>query len=267
MEILENLSPNFSTGRRGRVPEAIVLHITAGLMGGCLNWLCNSAAQASAHYLVTKLGEVYQLVADENTAWHAGAVANPTWDLYDGTNPNRYTIGIEFECVSGGELTEEQYQAGLWLIRQLVEKCGIPIDWNHIIGHCRIDGMNRPNDPGPDFPWSRLFADLLYPPLNVRVGDIVLAGISVNGSSFTPVRAFGEALGHVVEWDGDTNTAKILPVTADVVKTEYVKVAVASKILIPLVLNNHTYVPVRAITDVLGLGVTWDADSNTAVVE
>ena len=132
-------SPNFKAGRKGRKILAIVNHITAGLMPGTLAWLCNPAAKASAHYLVTKTGLIYQLVKDDDTAWHAGIVNQPNWALYDGTNPNYYTIGIEHEARAGEALSEAQYQATLWLQQMLVEKHGILVDRDHIIGHYRID--------------------------------------------------------------------------------------------------------------------------------
>ncbi|HHY13968.1 MAG TPA: S-layer homology domain-containing protein [Thermoanaerobacterales bacterium] len=34
------------------------------------------------------------------------------------------------------------------------------MDEDHIIGHYRIDSVNRPNCPGNKFPWNRLFDDL-----------------------------------------------------------------------------------------------------------
>ncbi len=153
-------TPNYRKGRQGRKPVAIVDHITAGYMPGCLSWMQNPAAQSSAHYLVTKDGRILQLVKDEDTAWHAGAVNKPTWPLYDGSNPNRYTIGIEHEGQPNEPLTEAQYEATLLLHEHLTLKHGIPIDKNHIIGHYRIDSVNRPNCPGPAFPWGRLFNDL-----------------------------------------------------------------------------------------------------------
>jgi len=160
MEIIQSPSPNFTSGRGGKKIVAIVVHITAGLMPGCLSWLRNPKSKASAHYLVTKAGAIHQLVQDKDMAWHAGFVNKLMWDLYDGSNPNRYTIGIEFECISGGELTEPQYQSGLWLIDMLCKKYDLPCDTLHIIGHYRIDGLNRPNDPGANFPWTRLFKEL-----------------------------------------------------------------------------------------------------------
>jgi N-acetyl-anhydromuramyl-L-alanine amidase AmpD len=160
MEIEWTGSPNFNTGRNGKKITAIVDHITAGYMPGCLDWLKNPKSKASAHYLITKTGKVYQLVREADTAWHAGVVNKPNWALYDGTNPNRYTIGIEHEGQPNDGLTEAQYKATLQLHKELTAKYNIPIDKDHVIGHYRIDSVNRINCPGPKFPWDRLFADL-----------------------------------------------------------------------------------------------------------
>lgn len=148
---------NYRAGRNGKKIIAIVDHITAGLFPGCLSWMQNPKAQASAHYLVTKTGRILQLVKDEDTAWHAGGVNRPNWNLYDGTNPNAYTIGIEHEALAGEGLTEEQFKATAWLHAQLVAKWKIPVDTDHIIGHYRIDSVNRSNCPGSRFPWESLF--------------------------------------------------------------------------------------------------------------
>ena len=169
MEIKQKPSKNFSS-RQGRKIIAIVDHITAGAFSGAVSWLSNPAAKASAHYIISRAGEIVQLVADENKAWHAGGPNKPNWPVYDGTDPNLYTIGIEHEGYKdqggNGQLTEDQYQATLWLHRQLIAKHGIKIDRDHIIGHYRIDSVNRPNCPGPAFPWDRLFADLQGQPVS-----------------------------------------------------------------------------------------------------
>jgi len=153
-------SPNFSTGRNGRTPIAIVDHITSGNFPGCLEWMQNPISKASAHYLVTKTGRIIQMVKEGDRAWHGGIVNHPNWTLYDGYNPNNYTIGIEHEGMPGDGLTEPQYQSSLWLHKFLGEKYGIPIDTDHIIGHYRIDSVDRANCPGSGFPWERLFKDL-----------------------------------------------------------------------------------------------------------
>ncbi len=169
-------SPNYTKGRKGKTPIAIISHQTAGQCPGSLTWLCNPKAQSSANYLIYRNGTIYQLVKDEDTAWHAGIVNKPTWNLYDGTNPNFYTIGIEHECypaVGGdGNLTEIQYQASLWLHKRLINKWkDISIDRDHLTGHYQIDSVNRLNCPGNAFPWERLINDLRKGVVNNMIED------------------------------------------------------------------------------------------------
>ena len=154
-----NPSPNFSS-RDGRKIIAIVDHITQGAFPGCLDWLRNPVSQASATYIVTKTGRIIQLVKEGDKAWANGIVNKPNWSLYDGTNPNLYTLSIEHEGQSGEPLTEAQYQSTLFLHKELTLKYGIPIDTDHIIGHYRIDSVNKANCPGSGFPWVQLFKDL-----------------------------------------------------------------------------------------------------------
>lgn len=111
---------------------------------------------------------------DKDTAWANGIVNKPNWSIYSakGYNPNRYTVSIEHENYpEDGELglTEAQYQATLSLHLYLIKLYNIPVDREHIIGHNRIDSVNRPNCPGKYFPWDRLFKDL-----RERVIDLAL---------------------------------------------------------------------------------------------
>ncbi len=238
-------TPNKS-GRNGKKPIAIVNHITSGNHPGCLSWMRNPQAGASAHYLVTRAGEIFQMVKDEDASWHAGVVDRPNWPLYDGTNPNRRTIGIEHEGykTNGGDgnLTEAQYRATLWLHKQLVAKWGISVDRDYIIGHYRIDSVNRPNCPGPKFPWDRLFQDLAGTRgAKISVGGKVLDGVILNDNlTYAPVRAFGGALGFPVVWDPQKG------VTIGGIKVD-VKV-----------INGTSYAPVRYLAESLGKTVTWD---------
>ena len=241
MQIQWAESPNHYNGRHGRKPIAIVDHITAGNYPGCLDWMKNPKAQASANYLVTRAGQIFQLVKDEDGSWANGAVNKPNWPLYDGANPNYYTISIEHEGFDGS-LTEAQYQATLWLHKQLVAKWGIPVDRDHIIGHYRIDSVNRPNCPGPKFPWDRLFADLaVLKTVKIQVGGKILDGIVLSDNlTYAPVRMFGEALGAQVVWD-----------PAKGVTVGGVKVDVR-------VIGSTSYAPVRTLAESLGKRVTWD---------
>ncbi len=260
-------SPNYRVGRNGRTPIAIVNHITAGLMPGTLSWLKNPAAQASSHYLVTKVGKIYQLVKDEDTAWHAGIVNRPNWPFYDGTNPNAYTLGIEHEALAGEALTEEQYQATLWLHRHLVAKWNIPVDRDHIIGHYRLDSVNRPNDPGPAFPWDRIFNDLSdpgTPTVKVQIGSTVIEGTIIGESTFAPVRALAQALGREVKWWGDENLVVIF--LQGVEKQSAVNIAIVSKLIPAVLMGDKAYAPVRALAEALGHQVSWDAANKTVII-
>jgi N-acetylmuramoyl-L-alanine amidase len=63
-------SPNFS--KRSNLIQYVILHFTEMLFEESLNRLCDSAYEVSAHYLIKEDGEIFQLVQDENVAWHAG---------------------------------------------------------------------------------------------------------------------------------------------------------------------------------------------------
>lgn len=158
--IIEHLSPNFFKGRRGHEVNAIVNHITAGNFPGCLETLCNPNRKASSTYLVTRTGIIYLLVKEENTAWGNGIVKKPNWSLLNPKiNPNYHTISIEHEGFDG-TLTEEQYQATLQLHHDIISRYNLPIDEEHIIGHYRINSIDKASCPGRNFPWERLFRDL-----------------------------------------------------------------------------------------------------------
>lgn len=224
-------SPNFTAGRKGNKIIAIVDHITAGLMPGCLSWMQNPVAKASAHYLVTRQGKIYQLVKDTDTAWHAGEVNKPNWALYSsGGNPNHRTLGIEHEGYPDEPLTELQYQATLWLHRLLVAKYSLPIDDNHIIGHYRIDSVNRPNCPGPNFPWNQLFSDLK------RKDDDMFAKLKL-----------------------DTN------VDLPEVKVKLNGTFKDKCVLLNVDNRDTTYIPAVILRDI-GINVTWDNATKTVII-
>lgn len=273
MEIIQKPSPNFTAGRKSRKILAIVNHITAGLMPGTLSWLRNPAAKASAHYLVSKNGEVFQLVKDEDTAWHAGIVKQPDWPLYDGSNPNFYTLGIEHEALAGEGLTEKQYQASLWLHRQLLKKWGIKLDREHIIGHYRIDGIDRKNDPGAAFPWDKLFQDLnnkdnTLEAVNIEIINS-LKGVIIEGQSYTPVRELALSLGYSVQWDDKLKAVLIPPVNIEVPPSPSgsINIAAGSVIITGIMRGDRVYVKVRQLAEALGRNVTWDGCSRTVKIE
>ena len=214
MNIIQRSSPNYYAGRRGYKPIAIVNHITAGPFPGCLTWLCNPESQGGSHYLVNRVGEVYQLVAEENSAWANGIVQKPFWPLLiSGVNPNYYTLSIEHEGQPYEPLTEKQYQATLELHMHLCKKWNIPLDRQHILGHYEIDSVDRPNCPGMFFPWQRLISDL-----NAAANRVTVYlngvrtehdGLLIDGKTYVPVRFFAQELGCDVNWESTTQSVNI----------------------------------------------------------
>lgn len=165
MEIRKRLTPvNFNKGRLGMKPIAIVLHIMEGSLSGTDQWFKNPKAQASTHYGVGKNGEIWQWVEETDMAYGNGRTSTPTWDLITDKNPNLYTISIEHEGFTGQPWTEAMQDADAFLIADIAKRWGIPLDRDHVIGHCEIYGK-KPNCPGTGLDWKKLMARLNAPQL------------------------------------------------------------------------------------------------------
>ena len=144
--IKDRTSPNFSV--RKTPIDSIIIHHTGGTSPGCLAWLCDSQAKVSAHYVVVKNGQIYQLVEDHSRAWHAGRGA---FDI-DGDGIivpaerfwNDRSIGIELEAVEPYDYPEFQLDSLDKLMYHLMLKHHISAD--HILGHKEI-APGRKIDP------------------------------------------------------------------------------------------------------------------------
>lgn len=143
---------NFSSGRAGYRPEAIVIHIMDGTLVGTDAWFNDAASRVSAHYGVGKSGAVHQYVKEVDSAHHAGTIVRPTWPLLkQRVNPNFYTLGIEHEGfgAAGTAWPAAMLEASLALVRELAGRWDIPMDERHIIPH-RMIRANKPHCPGID---------------------------------------------------------------------------------------------------------------------
>ena len=117
-----------------------MLHTTAGTYTGTAGWFARTESGVSAHYLVGLDGRVARFVREADTARHAGRVRDPTTALATG-DPNRHTIGIEFEDggdPEGVERPDEQYRQGARLLRCVAARWGIPLDREHVVGHREV---------------------------------------------------------------------------------------------------------------------------------
>jgi len=142
-------SPNKSA-RGGIKPQYIVIHCQEGSQDGSIAWFKNPKSQVSAHYLISKKGDIVCMVKTEDKAWHA-------------MNFNPMSIGLELEgkdCTKAAWTTEIQLEKVAELTAALMKKYVIPL--NHIVGHndplLKKYGNNH-FDPGI-FPWDH-FKELI----------------------------------------------------------------------------------------------------------
>lgn len=147
-------SPNYSS-RAGQSISMIVLHATVGSVRSALAWLTNPIARASAHYLIDKSGHIYQLVADEYCAWHAGRAS---W--HGQTAINEISLGIELENANDGRdiYPTAQIDALRRLIQAKVTEYRIAPDM--LTRHMDIAiPRGRKTDPA-GFPWAEFIKGL-----------------------------------------------------------------------------------------------------------
>ncbi len=140
-------SPNFNA----RKAMLIVLHFTEQhSVEQSLKTLRsqNSEGPVSAHYLIGGDGHIYQLVADDKRAWHAGA---GSWGTI--TDVNSASIGIELDNDGRSPFAAAQIDSLLRLLIDLTARLHIPR--TQIVGHEDI-APTRKQDPGPLFPWKQL---------------------------------------------------------------------------------------------------------------
>ena len=172
LTISQRSSPNKSS-RNGWKPDVIVCHITEGAYAGAVSWLCNPQAQASCHFVVSKKGEISQLVPFEYASWCQGISSSQYSKATSSivrsrkVNPNWYAVGIEHEGMWAdckGCLTSAQTKAAGKLIKyialKLKETYGVnfQFDREHIIGHYQVNPTNKPNCPGANYPWSEVIS-------------------------------------------------------------------------------------------------------------
>ena len=178
MQITQRTTPNQSS-RKGWKPDMIVCHITDGSYAGAVGWHCNEASGVSSHFVVSRQGEVTQIVPLNMMAWCNGTTTNGDYrdckystlkTVRDRkTNANYYTVSIETEgyySKTYGALTDVQLDTLVDLIlhirKEIKEMYGndIPIDREHIVGHFEINPKTRSCCPGHAFPWDELIRKL-----------------------------------------------------------------------------------------------------------
>ena len=144
---------NFEKGRGGFDPALVIIHIV-GLPGksaeSAYQHFNNPASQVSAHAIVLRNGDIWELVSDSDTSWGAGAVgykngipippinqiARNFWNR--GVRLNQIMLNLEHEGSEYEDLPEAQYISSAQWVRGKCLKFNIPIDSAHIDRHSNI---------------------------------------------------------------------------------------------------------------------------------
>lgn len=131
--------------------------------------------ERSSNYIVGKDGKVVQMVDIREKAWCQGLPQDAIQRaklpavVERNVNPNFYCISIEHEGVykeTHGKLTDAQLAATIELTRHILSEVkeyfgtDIPVDRQHLVGHCVIDPVNRSYCPGELFPFDEVISAL-----------------------------------------------------------------------------------------------------------
>jgi N-acetyl-anhydromuramoyl-L-alanine amidase len=164
-------SPNFGPRPEGAPIDLIVVHSISlppgdygqqhvqQLFTNQLDWDAHPyfqgirGLQVSAHFFISRTGELWQFVSCDARAWHAGQSS------YRGrSNCNDDSIGIELEGIEGECFEAEQYETLTALCSALVVRYPIA----HLAGHQHI-APGRKDDPGSGFDWQLLKRQVALP--------------------------------------------------------------------------------------------------------
>jgi len=129
--LTQRRSPNQSS-RHGAAITHLVWHATAGRYQPSVDWLCQPAADASAHLVLDEHGQhATQLVHLEAKAWHAVA-----W--------NGFSVGVEHAALGAGFASSEQLAVSARVFAWLCWHLNIP----PVYGLHRPRGIVRHRDLG-----------------------------------------------------------------------------------------------------------------------
>ena len=136
---------NFSSRR----PNFVIIHHTAqDSLAQTITTFILERTQVSAHYVVSRDGQIVQMLNDDLRAWHAG---NSKWGSV--TDMNSCSIGIELDNNGKEPFSDIQITNLMILLAKLKSTYNIPTA--NFIGHADIAPKRKP-DPSILFPWKKL---------------------------------------------------------------------------------------------------------------
>lgn len=144
-------SSNFNERKSNKI-NLIIIHYTAlESISKSIKYLCEKKNKVSSHYIISKNGDIYNLVSEKKRAWHAG---KSNWG--EDFDINSSSIGIELDynpIKKNIKYPQELINSLIILLEKLTKKYGILP--SNVLGHSDISPY-RKIDPGKHFPWHLL---------------------------------------------------------------------------------------------------------------
>ncbi len=102
--------------------------------------------KVSAHFFISRSGELWQFVSCDHRAWHAGQSS------HNGRSDcNNFSVGIELEGLEGGRFELPQYET----LSALSAAIAVNYPIRYFAGHEHV-AAGRKADPGAGFDWPYL---------------------------------------------------------------------------------------------------------------
>ncbi len=151
---------NYSTAQHSS--DTVVVHTVEGTAAGCRSWfkMCDhgTLGPSSSNYVVDSAGTVWQMVRENDTAWHAGCY-------------NYRSAGIEHEgYAASASHPKALYDGSAALTRDICNRWGIPKEKRTvgpgIIGHVDVTNCccGTHTDPGNGWDWNYYIAQVVGTP-------------------------------------------------------------------------------------------------------
>lgn len=144
---------NIGERRKGKAPDMLLVHYT-GMESAerACEWLTCAESGVSCHYLVDEAGEITQMVAEDERAWHAGQA------FWKGERDiNSCSIGIEIQNLGHNDgypdFPAGQMEAVVALCEDIVGRHNIVGE--RVLAHSDV-APGRKWDPGEKFDWRLL---------------------------------------------------------------------------------------------------------------
>ncbi len=157
------ITRNFTPGRMDFLPKGVALHVTDGVkgqlpnLGGVFSTFNAEGARRSAHFCVSKEGDIAQYVSLRDVAWGVGGDSK--------SNDDEHWISVENIALPGQLLTFAQIAGVALIYSWLNRNLAVPLQLadtrdDNGLGYHSMFQRGHPGCPGPGVITQR--ADVLH---------------------------------------------------------------------------------------------------------